>query len=107
MNRQQRIEQYLKQAFKPDFLEVHNESSQHSVPANSQTHFQIIMSSDNFDNLSRIARHKAVYQLLDEELQNGLHALRLNLYSPAEWKARLGKTPTAPKCRGGSKHESS
>ncbi|MFM8314373.1 MAG: BolA/IbaG family iron-sulfur metabolism protein, partial [Deltaproteobacteria bacterium] len=35
------IQKKLTGAFSPSFLEVINESHQHSVPANSETHFKV------------------------------------------------------------------
>ena len=53
---QRDIEQQLEQSFTPVYLDVINESHQHSVPANSETHFKVVLVSEQFSGCSRVAR---------------------------------------------------
>ena len=48
MRIQQQIEEKLHYFFQPTHLEVINESHQHNVPANSETHFKVILASKKF-----------------------------------------------------------
>ncbi|MDX1588884.1 MAG: BolA/IbaG family iron-sulfur metabolism protein [Oleiphilaceae bacterium] len=100
---QQILEQKLTEEFRPQWLQVENESHQHSVPANSETHFRVVLVSEQFQGQSRIARHQAVHGLLSEELSNGIHALTLHLYTPEQWQQRQEQAPASPACMGGSK----
>ncbi len=84
-------------------LEVRNESHMHSVPANSETHFRVILASPEFDGLSRIARHRAINKLLKTQLDGPVHALAIEAVTPAQWEQNGGPKLTAPKCMGGSK----
>lgn len=84
-------------------LDVVNESHMHSVPANSETHFRVIVVSPAFDGQTRVARHRAVNKLLAEELAGPVHALAIEAVTPAQWTANGGPLLTAPACRGGSK----
>lgn len=84
-------------------LEVRNESHMHSVPANSETHFRVIVVSPDFDGKMRIARHRAINKLLKEQLDGPVHALAIEAVTPTQWEANGGPQLTAPKCRGGSK----
>lgn len=102
---QQDIEQILAVEFSPVHLEVANESHMHSVPANSETHFRVVLVSASFDGRSRVARHQQVYAALAPQLAGPVHALALHTYSPAEWETRAGNAPASPECRGGSKAE--
>lgn len=103
MSIQQHIETKLKEQFSPMYLGVENESSNHSVPANSETHFKIVMVAPAFERKSKVARHQQVYKTLAEELAAGVHALALHLYTPQEWAERMGESPASPNCLGGSK----
>lgn len=103
MSVQQLVEQKLATTFSPEWLEVENESHQHSVPANSETHFKVVLVSGAFEGQSRIARHQAVHGLLADELQQGIHALTLHLYTPTQWQQRQQQSPVSPGCLGGSK----
>ena len=100
---QEQIESKLKQQFSPEYLGVENESSNHSVPPNSETHFKIVLVSPEFEGKSKVMRHQRVYGALGEELKAGVHALALHLYTPEEWAARVGEAPVSPNCMGGSK----
>ena len=105
MNIQADIETKLAAAFSPAHLEVVNESSQHNVPPNSETHFKVVVVSDAFDGQRKVARHQAVYALLKEELAGPVHALALHTYTAPEWRERFGEAPLSPPCLGGSKAE--
>lgn len=103
MTVQREIERKLAQAFAPLFLEVVNESHQHSVPPNSETHFKVVLVSDSFDGRRNVARHQQVYAALAPELEGPVHALALHTYTADEWQARQQAAPASPECRGGSK----
>ena len=100
---QQEIEQRLQQHFSPGHLEVANESHMHSVPANSETHFRVVIVSDAFDGKRKVARHQQVYAELSAQLEGPVHALALHTYTPQEWQQRQQQAPQSPDCLGGSK----
>ena len=105
MTTQQDIEDSLRAHFAPDFLDVENESHQHSVPANSETHFRVVLVSAAFAHASRVVRHQQVYKVLAKELQGPVHALALHTYAPDEWEQRRELAPDSPACLGGSASE--
>ncbi len=107
MTVQHEIEQRLAQQFAPSFLDVANESHQHSVPANSETHFRVVLVSDAFDGKRKVARHQKVYAALAPQLEGPVHALALHTYTPCEWQERQQQAPQSPDCLGGSKAEQS
>ncbi len=106
MTVQQDIEQQLQNSFSPAVLEVANESHQHSVPPNSETHFRVVLVSATFEGSSRVGRHQQVYAALAAQMAGPVHALALHTYSPAEWQQRSNAAPASPPCLGGSKAES-
>lgn len=79
----------------------------HSVPANSETHFKLVLVSEHFRGVRKVARHQQVYACVAEELAGPVHALALHLYDPDEWLARNAPAPDSPNCLGGSKSEGS
>ena len=103
MQRQQLIIDRLQAALPLAYLDVVNESSQHSVPPGSETHFKLVVVSPAFAGLRAVARHQKIYGLLSDEMPKGLHALALHTYTPEEWDA-TGIAPASPACMGGSKH---
>ena len=102
MNIQQQIENHLVGDLSPSFLEVSNESDQHNVPENSETHFRVVVVSEQFSGQRRVARHQRVYRALAEELAGPVHALALHTYTASEWSERQ-VAPQSPDCMGGSK----
>jgi BolA protein len=99
MTIEQGITDKLSQFFKPEHLEVINESNRHHVPPNSETHFKVVIVSEHFNDKRLIARHREVNQLLAHELENGVHALSINTYTQAEWQV-LEAVPRTPNCKG-------
>jgi BolA-like protein 1 len=98
------IEQKLAQRLAPRQLEVINESSMHSVPAGSETHFKVVVVSEAFEGKSLLERHRLVYQTLDQELRGGVHALTITSRTTSEWE-HDGSVARSPLCLGGSKAE--
>lgn len=102
MHRSERIQTILTHTFNPQLLQIENESHRHQVPKESETHFKVMMVSDCFHNLNRIARHRLIHSALKEELATGLHALTLSLFTPEEWEKHSGDLPKSPPCHHSS-----
>ncbi len=107
MTVQAEIENKLAESLPLQHLEVINESNQHNVPPGSESHFKVVLVSDEFEPLHEVARHQHIYKILSDEVSNKIHALALHTYTPVEWQARHGSAPMSPPCLGGSKHEKS
>lgn len=87
-------------ALEPTHLKVENESHMHSVPANSETHFKVVIASSAFEGMRSVKRHQTIYGLLADELAGPVHALALHTYTPSEFE---GQSPNSPDCLGGSR----
>lgn len=98
----ERINSKLLAHIKPVHHEIINESHMHSGPA-TESHFKLIVVADCFDGLTAVKRHQTLYGLLAEELREGVHALALHPYTPAEWTLNQQGAPASPNCRGGSR----
>ena len=99
---QQSIERKLRDSLQPTVLEVVNESSMHSVPKGSETHFKVVVVSDAFEGKPLVERHRLVYTLLGDEMRGGVHALTITSRTPDEWK-KSEAVAASPPCLGGSK----
>ena len=102
---QDMISEKLDQHFDLKHLDVVNESGNHNVPPGSQTHFKVVMVATDFEGSRLIARHRAVNEVLADELAGDVHALALHTYTPEEWQARFGDAPMSPPCLGGKAAE--
>ena len=85
MNRRYKsIKKKLIEQLSPDFLEIRDDSALHNSHRNIkegqiETHFYIKIKSSIFENKSKLTMHKMVYEILNDEFTNGLHALELDL----------------------------
>lgn len=89
MSLQSRIETKLNAAFSPERLIVINESHLHAghhpdMDGNGETHMRIRIVSSAFAGMSRVARHRAINDLLKPEFEAGLHALAVEPAVPGE-----------------------
>ena len=99
---EQAVLKLIEGAFCPEHVELINESHMHSVPPNSETHFKLVLVSQEFEGLNKVKRHQAVYAALAEYMGNPIHALALHTYSPTEWQEN-SSVAASPNCMGGSK----
>lgn len=98
-SRKKRLYDALFTALTPDTLIVENESYQHQVPKNAETHFKVIAVSNVFNGKRLIQRHRIINELLSDEFSSGLHALSLHLYTPSEYATQSGQIPSSPACQ--------
>jgi BolA protein len=77
------ISEKLTQAFSPEHLEIIDESNRHQGHAGwregGETHFRVRIATRHFDDLGRLAQHRAVMEVLDDELKGGVHALAIEV----------------------------
>ena len=66
------------------FLE--NESAMHNVPINSETHFKLVIVSDDFIEMTKVKRHQLVYQILVETMKK-IHALSIQAFTIQEFNS--------------------
>lgn len=81
------LEKRLIEQLHPTKLEVLDESAAHAghAGANAQgfgTHFRIRIASAEFSGKSRVARHRLVYDALQNYIDQGLHALAIEILEP-------------------------
>ena len=79
-----RIEAQLRERLDPSHLEVLDESALHAghAGANAQgfgSHFRVRIASPAFAGKSRVARHRLVYDALQNFIDEGLHALAIEI----------------------------
>ena len=78
------IEQQLIAKLQPTQLQVIDESADHAghTGANAEgfgTHFRVRIASPAFTGKSRVARHRLVYDAMQNFIDQGLHALAIEI----------------------------
>ncbi len=91
--------------FNPQLLQVTNESYMHSVPAGSESHFKVVIVTDQFAGKRQVQRHQAIYAVLADELAGPIHALALHTFSADEWAESQGRAPDSPQCLGANQSD--
>ena len=80
------IEAELTAALQPIALEVVDDSHLHAGHAGAREgrHFTVRLTSDRFNGLSRVARHRLIYDALQLLIPRGIHALAIEARAPAD-----------------------
>lgn len=81
------LEKTLQMALQPTQLDVVDESASHAghAGANAEgygTHFRVRIASPVFAGKTRIAKHRLVYDALQIFIDQGLHALAIEIIEP-------------------------
>ena len=78
----------LTEAFSPQSLEIINESHLHAGHAgddgSGESHLRIKIVSDRFRDMNRVERHRAVYEIVQPKIDEGLHACAIEAKAAGE-----------------------
>ncbi len=84
----QLISDKLQGAFQPTRLDLQDDSDRHAghmgAHPQGESHFNLTIEAPAFAGMSRVARQRAVYAVLKEELSGQLHALSVKALAPGE-----------------------
>lgn len=81
------IQSSLQREFSPEFLDVVDESHLHEGHAGAQTgkgHFRVVIVSEKFTGMTRLQRHRAVFEALGSLMESDIHALSVQAAAPEE-----------------------
>jgi BolA protein len=70
----------LNLSFDVENLFLENESFMHNVPPNSETHFKLVIVSNDFDELTNVQRHQSIYNALNTTMPK-IHALSIQAFT--------------------------
>ena len=88
-SRAARLEAALTAAFDPVVVLVEDDSARHAghagARAGGETHYNVLLVSAAFAGMPRVARSRAVHEVLAREFADGMHALALTLRTPEEY----------------------
>ena len=86
----EQIDQLLRTALDPVTVEVQDDSHLHAGHAGAKEgrHFSVRLVSERFAGLTRVARHRLVYDALEAQIEGGaggnIHALAIDARTPNE-----------------------
>ena len=78
------VESALRAALAPESLEVVDDSASHAGHAGAREgrHFNVAICSARFEGLTRVARHRLVYDALQTLMPRGIHAVAIDARAP-------------------------
>ena len=86
-DRKDRIRSLLVAAYSPEDILVKDQSHLHAGHAGARDgkgHFEVQIVAAAFEGMSRIQRHRMVFEVLDDLMQTDIHALSVHAFAPGE-----------------------
>lgn len=76
----------VRAALQPLYLEVIDDSHLHAGHAGAREgrHFTVRITAERFNGLSRVARHRLIYDSVQLLIPRGIHALAIEARAPGE-----------------------
>jgi BolA family transcriptional regulator, general stress-responsive regulator len=77
----------LNAAFKANSIQIEDESHLHAGHAGAATgggHFKLTIVAPEFEGMSKVARHRAIYAALNTHFPKEIHALTILAFTPSE-----------------------
>ena len=96
-----KIEEKLKTQISSLYVEVINESPNHNDSDGAESHFKVIVVSNDFENMRPVQRHQLIYKALNEEMKL-IHAIAIHPFTKIEWDKNNQSSSDSPDCLGGS-----
>ena len=87
IDREREIVALLDAEFSPSDCRLEDESALHAGHAGAASgggHYRLRIVSERFEKVSRIARHRLVYDCLNDMMKKEIHALAITALAPSE-----------------------
>jgi BolA protein len=82
-----RFESDLRLAFQVTHVNIEDESHLHAGHAGAASgggHFKLTIVAPEFEGMTKVARHRAIYAALNSHFPDAIHALTILAYTPSE-----------------------
>jgi BolA family transcriptional regulator, general stress-responsive regulator len=82
-----RIRDRLQAAFRPTRLDVVDDSHRHAGHPgvrDGRGHFTVVIVSGSFAGLSKLERHRAVFDAVQDLMATDIHAMSIHAFAPGE-----------------------
>lgn len=87
-NVEESIREKLSEELSPKKLMIENVSHHHAghagSPGTGESHFNVTVVSEAFQDMPKVARFRLVHKILKDEMAGPVHALSLELKTPSE-----------------------
>ncbi len=67
-----------------DIKDVTHRHRRHAEAQDGRAHFELTVVSEQFEGLATLARHRRVYEALDDMMKTDIHALAIKALTPAQ-----------------------
>ncbi|MCW5197525.1 BolA family protein [Buchnera aphidicola] len=79
------IKKKIQKQIKVKYLKIYNTSFMHPKLKNNNSHFKIIIVSQDFLKINILRRHQIIYNILSKELKKVIHGIEIFTYTFKEW----------------------
>ena len=89
MTREERLVGRVRRALDAAHVELEDEGARHAGHEGTKGgagHYAVVVVSERFAGLGRVARHRAVYEAVGDLIPGEIHALAIRTYTPEEWR---------------------
>jgi BolA protein len=92
------IEEALRQDLQAEHVVIVDESARHAGHPGAESgggYYQILVVSERFRGISRVAAQRLVYAALGDLMVRDIHALSMRTLTPEEWSGQGSSPPAA------------
>lgn len=93
------IEKKIQKKIKVSYLKIYNMSFMHPKLKNNNSHFKIIIVSQDFLKINILRRHQIIYNILTKELKKVIHGIEIFTYTKKEWILQSKKKINYIQCK--------
>jgi BolA protein len=85
------IEEALRESLRAEHVAIIDHSADHAGHPGAESgggHYQVLVVSERFRGISRVAAQRLVYTALGELMVHDIHAISMRTLTPEEWSGR-------------------
>ncbi|MBY0273884.1 BolA family transcriptional regulator [Candidatus Binatia bacterium] len=89
MDRMNELRNRITAALAADVVELQDDSAKHRGHAGARGgagHYSVVVVASRFAGMTRVDRHRAVYDAVGDMIPHQVHALAVRAYTPDEWQ---------------------
>jgi len=92
------IEEAIRESLQAELVTIIDQSARHASHTGAQSgggHYQLLVVSERFRGMSRVAAQRLVYAALGDLMTHDIHAISMRTLTPDEWSGHGSSTPAS------------
>ncbi|NIH41176.1 MAG: BolA family transcriptional regulator [Buchnera aphidicola (Periphyllus aceris)] len=92
------IKKKIKNKIKIKYIKIYNISNAHKKFNKKNSHYKIIVVSNDFYKINILRRHQIIYNILSNEININIYGIEIFTYTKKEWDVEINKKFSSTKC---------